>query len=415
MPYADPEKKKAAARAYAKRKYDENPYTAQAGDLMAKLKAHYKQNEDERSRGVAPTSMKPKPRKSTLEKYGIVVKLSDERMFHDENKRNENPFIQTAMPTWKETERPGVPVVVNATLPVATQLERMKTELFSQQRVKDPRTGALYADNTLKKRFTDFKTIVNRSGCDDLAGWINDGRLLDYIKTRTTVRNTLKAYGNAMWLLVVDFDLVPGVHQSAKDKISKFSKDQNEIVRYHQFEVSEDDGKHIYQMSVIIDEALTKFSPMSDEMILLALYDELTLRDDYGDIKVYVEDPGLITDHNYYVLETGKIHFNYKKKVGDVEHIEWEFSDELKKKLSDYIDNHQADTLLPKKSSLILNNIGVGVHILRQSKVTELYMDETKTLEDKKRLALAMGHSFATQLVYVAKKTRRGVYFETRK
>ena len=115
------------------------------------------------------------------------------------------------------------------------------------------------------------------------------------------------------------------VHQSAKDKISKFSKDQNEIVRYHQFEVSEDDGKHIYQMSVIIDEALTKFSPMSDEMILLALYDELTLRDDYGDIKVYVEDPGLITDHNYYVLETGKIHFNYKKKVGDVEPLNGNF------------------------------------------------------------------------------------------
>lgn len=415
MPYADPEKKKAAARAYAKRKYDENPYMAQAGELMTKLKTHYELNEKERSLGLAPTSMKPKPRKATLEKYGIVVKLSDDRMFHDENKRNDNPFIQTAMPTWKETDRPGVPVVIKATLPVSAQLERMKTELFSQPRVNDARTGALYADNTLKKRFTDFKTIVNRSGCDDLVGWINDGRLLDYIKTTTTVRNTLKGYGNALWLLIVGFDLVPGVHQSAKDKISKFSKDQNEIVRYFQYEVSEDEGKHIYQMSVIIEDALTKFEAMSDEMILLALYDELTLRDDYGEVKVYVEDPGLLRDQNYYVLETGKIHFNYKKKIGDVEHFEWEFSDELKKKLSDYIDNHEADTLLPKKPGLILNSIGIGVQQLRQSKITELYMDETKTLEDKKRLAIAMGHSFATQLVYVAKKTRRGVYFENRK
>ena len=391
MPYAD----EAQSRACAKKHYDAKAGQIQRQRQFKRLTAHFQQNQEERERGVVPTSLYPCPKASTLEKQGIRVFLAEEG-----GTEGTKGFVQTRAPLLLENweQRP--------TLPVSTPQSVEGTLSVMEHKINQ--LEATLTTKTLHTIWRRFELNVNRSGCDNVLAWVNNGKLLDFIKRQYPNRNTLKAHLYSYWWLIVEADSLPQVLPRAKQAITRAFKGSSEHVRVEQVLKALDGNEQVKPFNVILEEARAKFDALSDEIVCLTVYEELTLRDDFPDVYVYKTDPGRITNKNYYVCVTGTIHFNYRNKNKRMERFSYKFSEETKELLNRYVEKHDQEKLFPKKPRDILKNVGVSVNVLRHAKVTELYDDPDLTDEQKEDLAEKMGHSVFMQLTY--RRGRQGKF-----
>ena len=400
MPYARDEDKKLADK---RRREEKGDINLQRERLFRKLVKHYDENDRDRGAGRHPTSLEPKPKKSTLDKYGIVVFLADPRMFPLHLQSNKNEFIQVHKPELIEDWRGEDHVLVppNEESPhVEDQLDKLKQTLDAMD-IPDA------TDSTKAKRFATLKNLLSWTESQDLAESLNSGVVLEYINTKECARNTKLGFYTALYFFTCKHNLIAGVTDETKTKIEKLSADMKDTVKYHQHNQEEiAELLDVKPMSEIIKNAETKFSLLSDEVVLLKVYDELTLRSDFADISVFQkEPPGTLEDQSYYVVETGTIHFNGWKKTGmkgkKKKYFAFTFSAKLQKLLKKYIAQHKGDKLfVAKPYSKILQNAGTNVTTLRKAKIREVYDDDSFTMDKRRDLAKQMKHSWTTQLVY---------------
>jgi len=427
MPYAgDRETALARKRARERQRRAETneDYEIQRKRKMKQLREAFERNEEQRSKGLTVRGLEPKPKKSTLEKYGIEVFLQDTAMFDLNTQTNKNEFIQVRRPQWKENFNPeehqqrsegerqragepsGVPESVEQLVRVKKALDETEIEV---------------KDETKLKRWRDFKNQVQESGCENIVTWINSGECIEYINNKTAARNTKMGYLKSFYFIVVKHELLPGVTDEAKVKLTDASKDSIDTVKYHQLNQEEiEDIQKIKPYSQYLDELVKDdYDELSDELVLMRVYDELTLRDDYDDIVVYSESPpDTPGDESYYVVSTGTIHFNGFKKTGTQsdpnlklykpKYFAHKFSAGLVDTLKRYIAKHGGDRLFVKSPRRIAQAVGTNFQTMRKSKVREVYDDENFTLEQRKKLADDMAHSWATQLIYAGRTTRSG-------
>ena len=419
MPYAGAteEEIREKKRANEKRRRAETneDFRVQANRLMKKLRAAFERNEEQREQGITERSLEPKPKKATLEKYGIEVFLKDTAMFDLNTQNNKNQFIQVRRPQWKENfnRDPQPEPAPEPQQDTLVQLIQVKNALDKKQ-INDAK------ESTILKRWRDFKNIVQESGCENIVTWFNNGKWIEYINKKTEVRNTRMGYFKAFYF-VVKHDLLAGITDEAKAKMEEASQDIKDTVKYHQLNQWEIENiRHIKPFSqYLIELEMDNYHPLSNEMVLMKVYDELTARDDFGDIKLYFDDPGKVEDCSYYVMATGEIHFNGWKKTGTTgnksakslykpKYFKHEFSDDLKLTLLNYTVKHGGSKLFLVEPRKILQSIGTNVQTLRIAKVREVYDDENITMEERKKKAYDMFQSWATQLIYAGRMTRSG-------
>jgi len=415
MPYKNPEDKRANDKLKRAQRGD---FELQRERLYRKIRRAFEMNEEQRMAGITVTGLEPKPKKATLEKYGIEVFLADPSMFDLETQTNKNPFIQERRPRLMEAHQvTAVAEEEEEVTPTQTVTDEMtvKIQLVQLRNALDSLEDSSVKKETVDKRWRDFRNLVEWSSCDDIVSWLNDGKLIEYISERTEQRNTKMGYFKSLYFLVVKHNLIPDVSEAAKKQIQELSQDAKETVKYHQLNQEEiDEIMKIKPFSKYLKEGRADgLSETSDEMILLRIYDELTLRDDYANINLFVEDPGRLDEESYYVLSTGTIHFNGFKKTGTdskrkPKYFSHKFSDSLVADISTYVDEHEGDKLFMKQPRRIAQKIGTNFNTLRKAKIREVYDDENHTLEERKKLAADMKHSWATQLIYAGRTTRSG-------
>jgi len=396
MPYAE-HHRVAKAREVAKRHYDENKETTARGKLYKKLADHFEKTELERASGATVRGLAPAPKASTIERYGIQVFLEDTSMFHDSSETNKNTFIQIRSPVLVENWTPERPTP-SASADISSSLSALRERMSATELKVKEKT----ADNCYKT----FVRNVERLGCDDLVVCINSGELLKFILNEYPVRNTLKSHLYSYWFLVVQHDLVPGVEDGAKKAIEKEFKRSADKVKVHQV-LSVLDGRiKAEPYDQILRNAQKDFDALSDEVVLLTVYNEITLRDDFPEVVVFTNSGEGVyyRERNYYNSSTGIIHFNYRNKVNSHEHFEYKFSGQTQKLLNRYIAKHKkewGDKLFTTPPRTILSNIGLSINKLRHAKDTEIYADENLTHAQKEDYAERANKSVYTQLIYV--------------
>ena len=395
MPYAE-HHRVVKAREVAKRHYDENKETTAREKLYKKLGRHFQKTEQERASGATVGGLAPAPKASTLEKYGIQVFLADPSMFGDTGETNKNAFIQIRSPVLVENWTPQRPTP-SASTDVASSLSALRERMNATELNVQEKT----ADNVYKT----FVRNVERLGCDDLVVCINSGELLKFILNEYPVRNTLKSHLYSYWFLVVEHGLIPGVEDGAKKAIQKEFKKSADKVKVHQVLSVLDERVKQQPYYEILENAQKDFDALSDEVVLLTVYNEITLRDDFSEVVVFTNagEGVYYQERNYYNHETGIIHFNYRNKVNKNERFDYKFSGETQKLLNQYIAKHKKEwgdklfTIHPRK---ILNNIGLNFNYLRHAKVKELMMDESLTDAQKEDYADRMNQSLYMQQIY---------------
>lgn len=395
MPYAE-HHRAVKAREVAKRHYDENKETSARSKLFKKLADHFEKTELERASGATVRGLAPAPKASTLERYGVQVFLEDTSMFHDSGETNKNSFVQIRSPVLVENWTPQRPTP-SASTDVASSLSALRERMNATELKVKEKT----ADNVYKT----FVRNVERLGCDDVVDCINNGELLKFILNEYPVRNTLKSHLYSYWFLVVEHDLVPGVEDGAKKAIQKEFKKSADKVKVHQV-LSVLDGRIKQEPYYeILENAQKDFDALSDEVVVLTVYNELTLRDDFPEVVVFTNSGEGVyyRERNYYNSSTGIIHFNYRNKVNSHERFDYKFSGETQKLLNRYIAKHKkewGDKLFTTHPRTILNNIGLSFNYLRHAKNTELLADESLTYAQKEDYAERSNQSVYMQLIY---------------
>ena len=408
MPFQDGE----ARRAYAKKYFEEKGSAQiQRSRLFRRLWKGFEKNEEQRENNMTVRGLEPVPKAETLRKYGIEVYLSDPSMFHDDKETNKNYFIQVRYPRLIEpwTPEPEVTMLPESTsslnyFDVETGLAELEKKL--SEGVFKNNKGQDMKEKTLKTIGSRFRQNVESSGCDNILAWVNNGKLLKFIQGKYPVRNTLKAHLYSLWFIIVERDLLPNVLERSKEAIHKAFNEASEIVRVHQVLSTLDERNKSKPFDQILAEASHDFDELSDEMVLLRVYDEVPLRDDFPDVVVYRHLPQVFTERNenYYIVPTGTIHFSYRNKTNQLEEFDHEFKEETKSLLRDYTEAHGGNKLFPRKPIHILRDIGLSINKLRHAKVTELYKDPNLTDEQRTDLAYRMNNSVFTQIVAYPRK-----------
>jgi len=221
MPYADTEEGRQRKRDNEKRRRAENDedFRIQKTRLMKKLRDAFERNEEQRSQGVTVRGLEPKPKKATLDKYGIEVFLEDMTMFDSNTQTNKNDFIQVRRPQFKEnfTRVVEQPPQRSVDAPDSlVQLIQVKNAL-DKKKIND------VSDATKLKRWRDFKNIVQESQCENIVTWFNNGKWIEYINNKTQVKNTKMSYFKAFYF-IIKHDLLPGITDEGKKQIIQESR-----------------------------------------------------------------------------------------------------------------------------------------------------------------------------------------------
>jgi hypothetical protein len=311
--------------------------------------------------------------------------------------RDDRTFVQITAPTQVGNQAP--PVDVTWVLPTAlsTQVDQIKRSLESLTDV---------AEATAKKNAAQFEKAVKESGTRNLTQAINDGTIFNWIQETHDNENTRKSYYYS-FNVVVKHKLIPNITREAKKALETKLQQATDNIKLQQILAVVDGTQTTQMFSEIMNEASQKFDRVSEEIVLLKLYDEFTLRQDYEALAIRFHQPGRArwrSTTNYYVVPTGELVMNNLKKVKKkTDTFSGKVSESLKSLLVEYASKRgleDGDLLFQSKPSRLFQNIGTSVNKLRHAKVTEMLQDDKLTQEQKRDLAIRMNHSIVTQFIY---------------
>jgi len=411
MPYADKVKRREAA----KRLYEAKGSAAmQRERLYRRLRQHFLDNEKLREKGEAIVALVPKPKARTLEEYGIDVTLTNMSMFGDETETNKNRFFVSALPRLREDWTP--PADEEEALPDSTKgiedYEREHEDFERRVRNNLETGGFTQKDSTVKVYLSRlrklFRDTAKKEGSGILAH-INSGRMLKHLMEQKVLNTRKQNLSAVLWLITNE--LLPGnVLDKAEDALVKAYKQTDFEGRVAWSKEKLDPRKEREHYSDLVKEVMTRIDdPYSEELTLLAVYGELTLRNDFKDMYVCYEDKWLWDDtDNYYLVKDGTFHFNTLSKVNNKRRkaFEWKASPELKAHLEEYLRRREGEDLMtqsllfPTPPVETLKKMGLSINTLRHAKVNEMYDTKDMTPAQIEDLAETMNHAPLTNVIY---------------
>jgi hypothetical protein len=378
MPYKNDEDRRAFQRA----RYEQTAAVKQKRDLKRKLQKQYELNEEQRRSGKPLTPMTNITQPHTLAKHGIHVEW-------DQN----IPGVLARPP--RDTEG------ADEQQPASSPLAELKKKLFVAAEKNDE---VRVKQTTIEQYWKNFVKIADDLGvpATSLAAAVNKGQFQAKIEELYSNINTIETYVRALFFVVVVCDLLEGVDESAKEDIEdtfEFFKAEKAMEKYRR---TIDGTFEVPPFSEIFERALAEVDPASQTAVLLHLYNDLTLRDDYGKVHVYQTRPSVEPKHNYYVRSEGTIYWHNIKKTGHIYGMEaFNYSKETRDAIEHSLTQHPRKKLITKRTYALLRDVGTSVNELRHARISEMYADPSVSRQEKQRLAKEMHHSAATQQLYV--------------
>jgi hypothetical protein len=276
-------------------------------------------------------------------------------------------------------------------------------DIHYDSRVKD--NNIQMAERTASDYLRNMRRIMTDNGClpdTDLVDCINEAKVLKWITDTYKNANTRKTY---LQVFLYAIDNTPELKKQIKnrDAYHKAWEKAKEDASGHQIQKQlEGEVERFSTIKKRIEKENPKYS---QEALLINLYDELTMRNDFGNINIYAKTPSpKPKDENYIVLSTGRMIINkFNKTDGKYKGVNHKLSKGFMQRARKTLKNEPRDILFQDTAKLF-KKMKTGVNELRHAKISEeLEGDNIKDPEKRKELYDKMKHSQATQLNYIRK------------
>lgn len=291
------------------------------------------------------------------------------------------------------------------------------------QLIKLKKEGIIKTDNTLKKYEEDTKRLMDMTGCDDLKKCLlKHGEIIEGIEN-STMRNG-KPYS---------LNTKKGIYQTIIylldniQKLKNFNKKIRQIyfTKWELYKIkSYDENDSRISNNVVntyddyMNKVKNKYGEKSKEFLIVSLYNEITARDDFGELKLLPMNRSKEKFEGENVLFYGKkrfrIQMNKFKTYKSDKQIKIELSEGLSKLMREYIKTHdlkEGDNLFKEhkltnflkkmNKELQIDDRGGPVNFIRHSKISTELSREDLTPEDRLRLSKLSQHAPVTQLRYI--------------
>jgi hypothetical protein len=174
----------------------------------------------------------------------------------------------------------------------------------------------------------------------------------------------------------------------------------NELkVKKDQFNITRQQTEEVEPFSKIVERIEADNARISQEVLLINLYDNITARNDFGDLSFDTDAP------NHVNLEKGTITITqFKKTNGKYPPI---LDYRLNKKVLDLLKMHKAmdhpnNLVFQKQIRSIFKKAKIGIDMMRHSKISEeLAGSNVKDADKREELRQKMFHSPLTQMSYI--------------
>jgi hypothetical protein len=184
------------------------------------------------------------------------------------------------------------------------------------------------------------------------------------------------------------------IHENIKALFNelKVKKDQFNITRQHTEEVE--------PFSKILERVEADNAKTSQEVLLINLYDNITARNDFGDLSFDTDAP------NHINLKKGTITITqFKKTNGKYPPIlDYRLNKKVLGLLKDSYKNNERNLVFTKQIRSIFKKAKIGVDMIRHGKISEELADSNvKDADKREALRQKMFHSPMTQMSYIRK------------
>tara|TARA_R110002153_G_C13299401_1_gene495544 strand:+ start:902 stop:1945 length:1044 start_codon:yes stop_codon:yes gene_type:complete len=276
-------------------------------------------------------------------------------------------------------------------------------DMHYQNRVDNP--DIQMAQRTADDYIRNMKRILVDTGCSpdiDLLDCLNKGIVLDHILKQYPNPNTRKTY---LQVFLYAIDNTPKLKDNVKNRDRYFNawEKAKEEATGHQIQKQVDGA--VERFSTIKKRIEKEFNKYSQEVLLINLYDQLTMRNDFGEILLFdkTPTPPMKTD-NYLVFSTGRLFMNNFNKTGNkYKPVNLKLTKDFMKMARKSL-KQDPRVFLFEDTAKLFKNMKTGVNELRHAKISEeLAGDNIKDPEKRKELYDKMKHSPATQLNYIRK------------
>jgi len=281
-----------------------------------------------------------------------------------------------------------------------TTLTLDELEAHFQTLLDDPAEG-MNSQGTMTGRINNIKRLLDYNNCnadDDLVKCLKDPTLLEMIIKTYTNPNTRKTYINS---LLYAIDHHPVLKENVKGADRQRIADAYENTTHESQAYNDEKQKEEVERFDLMLERIDMDYPGTEVQLLMHLYDNATMRDDFNNLYLR-KTPG----ENYIDRLKGMLHMEkYNKtqgRYGQARPVKLGLR--FMQLLNASLKKHPRDTLLSVQSRTIFNKLGKGhgVDFLRHSKITtELDGENIRDPEKRRELAERMKHSPMTQLNYL--------------
>jgi hypothetical protein len=307
---------------------------------------------------------------------------------------------------------------------IKMRLKNGKLSIPINQEDAIEKINALDATSGTKTKYiNDLKTLLNITGCDDLRQCLKQSKkIISEIENAKQKRDPTLSYGintkkslyqTILFLITnLKIDLKESTIERYKSKFEEYkilSRDKTA-----ENKVSNDDSVMDYKEYV--KKILQKFGVKSKQYLVARLYDELTCRDNYGNLEIIENLKEVKPNKNYIVVPRKRITLVLQEFKTDTAYpaVYHKVSDSLDTLIRSYLSENglsYGDTLLGKSllSSFVgeMNRaIGIengSINYIRHSKITTELSSSKLSPAERIALAKKSQHSVITQLSYVRK------------
>jgi len=355
-------------------------------DSLAAVKKHYESHKEEvlKKRIISRILDGKVPQMASLEKFEITEEMVNEM-------RAEvglDPI--TIKPTRKKRpKKEKVPVKITL------QFIHDNYNILAEDGKVAPRTA--------ENHYTNFKRIIKGLECDDddiIECLKNAEKVIKYIsdlKTQKKTDATINTKHTYMTAVLNVIDTIPEIKDNVDREMYKTEwetlkeqKDSSNI----QKQVTE-----IVKPFSEIKKRIEKDNPdWSEEVVMINLYSEITVRNDFDNLTFDLDDPNHIDmeEGTITLKDFGKTNNKYKPIIN------YKLSDKFMELLKNSLEKSPRDKVFSKKMRSIFKKAKTGVNEIRHSKISEeLSGENIKDLDKRENLRKTMMHSSATQLNYI--------------
>lgn len=268
-----------------------------------------------------------------------------------------------------------------------------------------------------------IKTVFKLTGCADLTGC-----LLKFDEIKKQIYKGKKSNGEPYQLNSIKsfyqsiVYVLDHIENNIPKKTADLYKNEFEILKVKSndqtVERQNDESYGVTKFSKYKDLVKKKFGENSKEFLIVSLYDEATLRDNFGKSKIFTKKEKEDYPSNYFVVPKDKkknvtFYLNEYKTVNKYGKTAIEFSSSTSALIRNYMrDNNltYGDELFNTNLSKLVGNINKalnigatgGINYIRQSKITEdLSLQKNLSAEKRVELSKQLKHSLNAQVKYI--------------